>query len=255
MAQDPIHYYLKKLEEYRCEDLQVSRRGMANELGIPPGTYKNWYRTKNKTSPSSRYANWIKAFLESRDIISPGSWIEKEAPQFLNQLGIVEGQTAMDFGCGNGDYTLILARVVGEHGKVYAVDKNRDRLGELLGRAHGHRLTNIEPIQPHGTEPPVEIPLPDGSVDVAWCSDVLHDGYFEEDELKNKLLQDIRRLLKADGFIAVHPVHMAKERLRGIIQDAGFFLEGEYNRPLLFHGNEFHEGDILKFVPDGKDSA
>jgi len=56
----------------------------------------------------------------------------------------------------------------------------------------------------------------------------LHDGYFKQDEQKEQLLRDVRRALKEDGFIAVHPVHMEKERLKGIIKTAGFYLEEEY---------------------------
>jgi len=94
--------------------------------------------------------------------------------------------------------------------------------------------------------------LPDKSLDAGWFSDVLHDGYFEQDEQKEELLRDVRRALKEDGFIAVHPVHMEKERLKRIIKTAGFHLEEEYQEVALFHGNEFHEGQIFRFEKDTK---
>jgi len=58
--------------------------------------------------------------------------------------------------------------------------------------------------------------------------------------------------LKEDGFIAVHPVHMEKERLKRIIENAGFYLEEQYQEVLLFHANEFHQGQIFKFQKDRK---
>jgi len=248
MPQSPIEYYLRKLEEYRSEDLGLSKRGMANELGIPFETYRNWYRTtKGRCNPSPKYIRWIKAFLESRKIISANRWIDEDGPRFFNRMGVKKGQTVMDFGSGNGDYTLILAQAVGEQGKVYALDKDKETLAELMGRAYGRGFRNIEAIVPNGTETPVHIPLPDRSVDAGWFSDVLHDGYFEQDEQKEKLLRDVRRALKEDGFIAVHPVHMEEERLKGIIKSAGFYWEEEYQEVVLFHGNEFHEGHVLKF--------
>jgi len=138
MAESPIEYYLKKLEEYRTEDLDLSKPGMANELGIPFETYRNWYRrTKKRSNPSPKYARWIKAFLGCRQIISANRWIQEDGPRFLNRISIKKGQTVMDFGSGNGDYTLILAQGVGEEGKVYAVDKDRETLAELMGRAYG----------------------------------------------------------------------------------------------------------------------
>jgi len=48
MAESPIEYYLKKLDEYRTEDSGLPRSGMANELGIPFETYRNWYRRTKK---------------------------------------------------------------------------------------------------------------------------------------------------------------------------------------------------------------
>ena len=44
MAEGSVEYYLKKLEEYRSEDLHLSEPAMANELGVPFETYRNWYR-------------------------------------------------------------------------------------------------------------------------------------------------------------------------------------------------------------------
>jgi len=123
----------------------------------------------------------------------------------------------------------------------------KETFAELLGRAYGRGLRNIEAFVPDGTETSVEIPLPDKSVDAGWFADVLHDGYFEQDEQKEKLLRDVHRVLKEDGFIAVHPVHMEKQRLKRIIKTAGFYLKEEYREVVLFHGHEFHEGQIFRF--------
>ena len=154
----------------------------------------------------------------------------------------------MDFGSGGGDYSLILARIVGEKGRVYAVDKNRNVLGELMGRAYGKRFGNIEDkFVSRGTETPTEIPLPDESIDAIWCSDVLHDGYFKKDKKKEELLRDFYRTLKEEGFIAIHPVHMEEERLKRVIKSTGFYLEEEYQEAVLFHGSEFHKASIFKF--------
>jgi len=158
----------------------------------------------------------------------------------------------MDFGSGNGDYSLILRQVVGQEGQVYAIDKNKDVLAELMGRAYGEGFANIEGIVAEGGETPTTIAVPDESIDAGWFSDVLHDGYFEQDEQKQELLRDVRRALKEHGFLAVHPVHMEKERLKRVIKNAGFYLEEEYQEVLLFHGSEFHEGQIFKFRKDRK---
>jgi len=252
MSESPVEYYLKKLEQYRREDLDLSRSAMANELDIPFETYRNWYRrTEKRSNPSSKYVKCIKNFLESREIISAREWIEKDGLALLNRIGVKKCQTVMDFGSGNGDYTLILARAVGKEGKVYAVDKNKEVLDKLIERVHREGFENIEDkFVSGGAKTPTEIPLLDESIDVGWFSDVLHDGYFEKDEEKEELLRDVYRILKEDGFIAVHPVHMEKERLKKVIKSTGFYLVEEYQEVVLFHGNEFHEGRIFKFKKD-----
>ena len=253
MAEGSVEYYLKRLEEYRSEDLNLSMPAIAKQLDVPFETYRNWHRrTEKRSNPSDKNVKRVKSFLESREIISAKKFLEIDGPCLLKKIGIREGQTVMDFGSGNGDYTLILARVVGQKGKVYAVDKNKEVLDKLMGRAREEGLENIEAKFVSGeTEVPTKIPLPDKSIDACWFSDVLHDGYFKQDEQKKELLRDVRRALKEDGFIAVHPVHMEKERLKKIIKNAGFHLKKEYREAVLFHRNEFHEGQIFKLCIAG----
>ncbi len=249
MKDEPVKYYLKKLEEYRIRHQGVSRRAMADDIGIPLGTYQSWYRrNERRTKPSSKYGGRIKRFLRARDVISIDRFLTMDGPALLAKMGFERGLTVLDFGSGNGDYSLVLARAVGQGGKVYAVDKDNETLGVLMGRARGNRLRNIEDkfVRQRG-EQRIKIAVPSGSVDAMWLSDILHDGYFKEDEKKLRLLAELRRALKKKGFIAVHPVHMQVKRLRQIVPRAGFDLEAEYREELLFHGSEFHQGRVLKF--------
>ena len=254
MSEGSVEYYLKKLEDHRSEDLHISMPAIAKELDVPFETYRNWYRrTEKRSAPSAKNVKRIKSFLESREIISVKRFLEIDGPNLLKMIGIREGQTVIDFGSGNGDYTLILARIVGEKGKVYAIDKNKEASDKLMGRAREEGLENIEAkLVPGEAETPTKIPLPHKSIDAGWFSDVVHDVYFKQDEQKEELLRDVRRILKEDGFIAFHPVHMDEERLKRIIEKMGFYLKEKYQEVVLFHGSEFHEGQIFKFEKDRK---
>ncbi len=42
--------------------------------------------------------------------------------KILEELDIGQGQAVLDFGCGPGSFTIPTARIVGETGKVYALD-------------------------------------------------------------------------------------------------------------------------------------
>jgi len=85
------------------------------------------------------------------------------------------------------------------------------------------------------------------SIDAIWFSDVLHNGYFKEDDKKVKLLKSCRSILRKGGFVAVHPVHMDEKRLKKVIERTGFDLGAEYRRIAMFRGEEFHKASVRKY--------
>ena len=105
-------------------------------------------------------------------------WLVRESRQreedcrlLLDALAIQPGQTVCDMGCGNGFYTLELAKLVGPRGLVYAVDVQPQMLGFLARRAAEEHLTNIRLVL--GT--PNDPRLPKGQIDVVLCVDVYHE--------------------------------------------------------------------------------
>ena len=52
-------------------------------------------------------------------------WLKEKAEKFLKEVGIRKDQTVLDWGCGSGYYTIPAAKIVGDKGKVYALDKSR----------------------------------------------------------------------------------------------------------------------------------
>ena len=52
-----------------------------------------------------------------------GNGLESRGLEVLRRIGIKRGQTVLDFGCGYGAYTIPVAEIVGEQGRVYALDK------------------------------------------------------------------------------------------------------------------------------------
>ena len=58
----------------------------------------------------------------------------------LKEVGIKTGFRVLDYGCGPGSYTVALAELVGESGKVYAKESIAGQSGVLLERVGlGHR--------------------------------------------------------------------------------------------------------------------
>ena len=103
----------------------------------------------------------------------------------LQRVGIRKGQIVLDFGCGSGTYTIPAAQIVGKHGRVYALDKDKMALDELMREAESAGLKNIERMDTSGG---LEIDLADDSVDVVLMFDVLHSFYFPQAEDRRRLL-------------------------------------------------------------------
>jgi ubiquinone/menaquinone biosynthesis C-methylase UbiE len=169
--------------------------------------------------------------------------LESHALEVLKGLGINKGQIVLDFGCGSGTYTVPAARIVGERGKVYALDKDKETLDRLMKEAKSAGLKNIERI---GTSGELEFGLADKSIDMVLLFDVFHHFYFPEKKARKKLLKEIHRILKTDGLISVWPKHMESEA-EDEIESADFYLEREYSGTLIHDNHDREKGQILIF--------
>jgi ubiquinone/menaquinone biosynthesis C-methylase UbiE len=90
----------------------------------------------------------------------------------IDQLDLHLGQVVADFGAGSGFYALAAALKVGESGRVYAVDIQKDLLVRIKNEARRRNLGNVEVIwgdieKANGTR------LKDGSTDWIILSNIL----------------------------------------------------------------------------------
>lgn len=88
----------------------------------------------------------------------------------LDALRIGNGARVADLGAGGGYFTFQLAKVVGPHGKVYAVDIDPDMLDYLRQRAENEQARNIEVLGATADDPR----LPADGVDVLFTCDAYH---------------------------------------------------------------------------------
>lgn len=178
-------------------------------------------------------------------------WLESDGQIFLKEIGIGKGQTVLDFGCGEGHYTIPAAKVVGDEGKVYAVDKDRENLDELIGQAAKCGLKNIATIE---TKSQLEIPeMNDSFVDAVLLYDVIH---LVSD--RNKLYKEIYRISKPEGLLSIYPKHyiqdepgwgledMSLEDIIKEIERAKFRFENKFFKRLM-HDDYYDRGYILNF--------
>jgi len=161
--------------------------------------------------------------------------IQEENPEeMLEQLKVQPGMTVCDMGCGDGYYTIELARRVGPTGKVIAVDIQPEMLQELSRRCEQNNLKNVDMILglPHDPK------LPEGKLDLILMVDVYH-------EFSNpiEMLDSMRNSLKKDGRIAlvefrgedpqvpIKPEHkMTKKQILKEYEANAFRLVDQYDR-------------------------
>ena len=141
-----------------------------------------------------------------RDLIRPRGNVLKE-------VGIKPGFQVLDFGCGPGGYTLPLAKLTGESGKIFALDMNLAAILTVKSLAASHKLTNVQTILSDGATG-----LPDASIDVVLLYDVLHHLKSLDD-----VLMELRRVLKPDGILSVSDHHMDEESITSKISGTGLF--------------------------------
>ena len=113
-------------------------------------------------------------------------------------LDLQKDTTFLDLACGRGLYSLQASEFVGPSGMVYAVDAWEEGIEDLQTRA---AEKNIDNIQAFVSDAGRLIPIDDHAVDVCLMATVLHD--FVADQISEKVLQQVARLLKTDGTLAI----------------------------------------------------
>jgi ubiquinone/menaquinone biosynthesis C-methylase UbiE len=171
---------------------------------------------------------------------------EERCSQMLANLGVEPGMTVCDMGCGNGFYSLKLAKLVGPTGKVLAVDIQPEMLSLLKRRAEDQDLDNLQPILGSLADPH----LPDGQVDLILCVDVYHE--FSHPQL---MLKAMRQALAPDGLLVlveyraedrtvpIKPLHkMSKAQILKELVPNGFRLARQFEglpwQHMMFFGRD-----------------
>jgi ubiquinone/menaquinone biosynthesis C-methylase UbiE len=117
---------------------------------------------------------------------------------FLSTVDLSGDIVLLDVACGAGNYAIEIARHMRDRGTVQAIDLWEEGIDRLRLRAGSLRLDNIDATVGDVSK---SIPLDDASVDICLMATVLHD--LVEDGTHEGALQEIRRVLKPDGCLAV----------------------------------------------------
>lgn len=162
------------------------------------------------------------------------------------QLALRDGMKVGDFGAGSGHYARAAAAVVGQSGKVYAIDIQEDVLKHLKLNTHTHHQSTIQTIwgdieKPGGTH------LRDQSLDAI----ILANAFFQI-ENRFALLKEMKRVLKPGGKLMVVDwagsyggIGPAPERVVTEHQAEDFFINGGFHKVKSFRAGPHHYGIVF----------
>lgn len=172
--------------------------------------------------------------------------VEKNVLEF----GLIPGQAVADFGSGAGHYALAMSKVLGQKGRVYAIDLKEDILVRLSREAEVQDTDNIRVVlgdisKPKGTQ------LKDECVDAVVFTNIL----FQLESKEPSILEAVR-ILKPGGIICVvewsdlsllpksktlgHEQATTKEEIKDLFMSFSLSFERE------FEAGDIHYGLIFK---------
>jgi ubiquinone/menaquinone biosynthesis C-methylase UbiE len=214
-------------------------------------------RPSTKARPGRRAAAGLKEYKGRRIAqtmhYTGAEWLtrddreqEERCSLMLTNLGVKQGMAICDMGCGNGFYTLQLAKMTGDTGHLYAVDIQPEMLKLLNQRADEQGVRNVSPILGTLANPR----LPKGKIDLILLVDVYHEFSHPE-----QMLAAMREALAPDGLCAlvefraedpmvpIKPEHkMTKDQIMKEWPANGFKLVKEFDglpwQHLMFFGRD-----------------
>ena len=123
--------------------------------------------------------------------------------EHMENLSIREDDKILDFGCGDGTFTIPFARMLNNNGKIFAMDSDASKLEKLRDNAIKAGLEDrIQIIQ---TNNKLVIPVDDESIDTTLLYNVaccIHGKENQEDLIK--LIRDIKRVTKESGRLIIN---------------------------------------------------
>jgi len=180
---------------------------------------------------------------QKRDFLNP--------EEILKGVGIQGNMKFADFGCGAGFFTIPAAKMVGEHGKVFAVDVLKNELADVASKARAEGLLNVETVWAD-LEIPGTTKLPDDSMDMILLSHV-----FFQSKKPEIIIKEAQRVVKTSGKIVAlewekvdSPLgpplaeRISKEDLKNIFKDAGLSLESEFTAGSFHYGLVASKGSV-----------
>ena len=130
----------------------------------------------------------------------------------VKKFGIKPGMTVVDYGCGPGRYTTRFAELVGEQGRVFAIDVHELAVEAVKKKIDKYRLQNVAVVLADG----YDSTLPDEIAEVVCAIDMFH---IIKDP--TEFLAELKRITKKDGLLIVDDGHQSRRATKSSVLESG----------------------------------
>lgn len=137
----------------------------------------------------------------------------------IKKFNIKPGMIVVDYGCGPGRYTIPFAKIVGDSGKVYAVDIHEKALEIVNEKMKKMVVSNIKTIKATGNdEGKYYCGLPNNIADIVCAIDM-----FFVIKKPKEFLNELKRILKKDGILIIDDGHQNRRETKEKINSSSVF--------------------------------
>jgi ubiquinone/menaquinone biosynthesis C-methylase UbiE len=138
----------------------------------------------------------------------------RQVERRVGSFGLGEGFTVVDYCCGPGRYVPPTSRLIGDAGKLYAVDVHELALEAVRKRVEEHGLRNVETMLAGA----YSCDVAEGSAHAIYLLDAIH---MIRDT--KRFFVELHRIARPDGFLIVDDGHQSREETKAQIADSGLW--------------------------------
>jgi ubiquinone/menaquinone biosynthesis C-methylase UbiE len=173
------------------------------------------------------------------------------AERVIQEISLKNGDKFLDVGCGEGRFSIAVSKLIGNKGRVYALDSYEKSIAALKEQIQREHITNIEAIVADVTQ---KLPLPDAIIDVCLMANVMH-GFLDNGEVPAVMTEAARVMKTGSTLVVVEfkkidgppgppvSIRMTPEELEDLISGYGF----KKNR--VVEVGQFHYAAMFRTMP------
>jgi ubiquinone/menaquinone biosynthesis C-methylase UbiE len=169
--------------------------------------------------------------------LNPKRPLWENTQTIINNLGFQPGQTIADIGSGSGFFSFKFSNMVGNQGKVYAIELKDEHIDRLNAFIRENNIQNVDVIK--GKEDVLELPQ---QVDKMFMCSLYHIMYgVISDSDRDAYLKSLVKCLKQDGELIIVD--------NGPVDDETLPYHGPYiSRELIEYQLAFYGFELMDYV-------